>query len=240
MSGQGQPVLLIHGSMNSKTQWRLLVDQLNKRFKVIAIDLYGYGDTSFPENPASHTLMDEVELIRRTLRSTIGLDEPVHLVAHSYGGTVGLCYACHYQEEIRSLTLFEPMANQLLLDFETEQFFQEGRKLIDLIAHQVDQNDPRTGAQTFIDYFSGKGIFSILPQKAQNTLTQYVVKMLVDYRATIESPLSLEDYRRIDCPTCLISGQTSSQVSLAIAHILKENLPRVKWVEVQGNHMAKK
>jgi len=45
--GRGQPVLLLHATMSSKSQWRSLAERLAARFLVVAADLHGYGD-----NPA--------------------------------------------------------------------------------------------------------------------------------------------------------------------------------------------
>jgi pimeloyl-ACP methyl ester carboxylesterase len=44
-----------------------------------------------------------VETIRRAISNVKGFEEPLHIVAHSYGGAVALCHACRYPGEIASL-----------------------------------------------------------------------------------------------------------------------------------------
>ena len=44
--GNGQTIVLIHSSISSNQQWRLLVDALRDRYNVLAIKLFGYGQTS--------------------------------------------------------------------------------------------------------------------------------------------------------------------------------------------------
>ena len=236
--GNGPPVVLIHGSMNSKSQWIELSHVLRDKFTVIAPDLSGYGETPYPRDPSGHALTNEVELIRRILSSLIGENTPAHFVAHSYGGAVAMCYASQYPAEVLSLALYEPMANHLLLDFDQERILTEGQRLIGLISDQVTRGETFAGAKTFMDYFSGRDVFSMLSPKAQKTLSAYVSKMLIDYRTTIDTPLTIDDYRGIENPFCIITGDNSTEISLAISQILLSQISSIEWVQVQGNHMT--
>ena len=238
VSGSGDPVLLIHGSMNSKSQWQALTSELETRFTVIAVDLFGYGKTPFPPNPETHSLADEVELVRRTIHQRWGTIPALHIVAHSYGGMVALGYACHYPDEVASLTLFEPMANRLLLDDDLKEVYAEGRRLVDTITQRVGDGRADEGAKQFVDYFAGDGIYSMLPEGACQKLSGYVRKMLIDYRTTIETPLDLDAYKGLDCPMALISGTSSAPISRSISLKLKSALGGIDWFEVDGNHMA--
>lgn len=238
IAGQGDPVLLIHGSMNSKSNWQALTDVLQDQFTVIATDLTGYGDTPLPWDPQAHTLLDEVQIIRHTLSAAKLLNAPLHIVAHSYGGAVALCYACHHPDEIQSLVLIEPMAMHLLPEFGLARISLEARRLIDGIAENVAQQNPRAGAQAFMDYFAGRGTFSSLTEKAQRNLSSYVKKMLVEYKTSTDVNLSMADYQCIAKPICLITGRSSSHIPLAISRLLIDNHPAIRWIEVPGNHMA--
>lgn len=44
--GQAQPVILIHSSVSRNRQWRSHSDSLKDRYRVIAINLFGYGETT--------------------------------------------------------------------------------------------------------------------------------------------------------------------------------------------------
>jgi pimeloyl-ACP methyl ester carboxylesterase len=44
--GQGQPVVLIHSSVSANRQWRPLTEILKDRYRVLAINLFGYGETT--------------------------------------------------------------------------------------------------------------------------------------------------------------------------------------------------
>jgi pimeloyl-ACP methyl ester carboxylesterase len=237
-SGKGTPVVLIHGSMTSKSYWRPLADDLSAHYAVMAVDLSGYGETPFPQNPESHRLEDEVETIRRVFSEVKGFDAPLHIVAHSYGGAVALCHACRYPGEIASLILFEPMPMHLLIELNQHRHFSDGQQLIDRIATLVAEQTPQAAAKAFVDYFSGDGTYSMLPSSTQKNLSRYVHKMLVDHRAAVHSDLRMADYSRLTCPISLITGRSSRRVTLAVSSLLVDNMPSIHWVEVPGDHMA--
>jgi len=44
--GSGPSVILIHSSISANRQWRALCDALKDRYRVIAVNLYGYGETT--------------------------------------------------------------------------------------------------------------------------------------------------------------------------------------------------
>jgi pimeloyl-ACP methyl ester carboxylesterase len=45
-SGAGEPVILVHSSVSGRQQWRSLTGELASRFQVVAVDLFGYGESS--------------------------------------------------------------------------------------------------------------------------------------------------------------------------------------------------
>jgi pimeloyl-ACP methyl ester carboxylesterase len=63
---------------------------LSRSHKVIAIDLFGYGDTPFPLLIHDFGLRDEARLVQWVLAETLEADETFHLIGHSYGGAVAL------------------------------------------------------------------------------------------------------------------------------------------------------
>src|SRR5512144_3385965 len=60
VAGSGAPVALLHASLGSKSQWTALVERMAPRFRMIAIDLCGYGDNELTTTEASFTLDDDV------------------------------------------------------------------------------------------------------------------------------------------------------------------------------------
>ena len=103
--GAGSPVVLLHSSLSSKAQWTALAERLAPRFRVIALDLYGYGDSPMPDAAASFTLDDEVRLVADAVDRLVPPHVRVHVVGHSYGGLVALRFAQHSRGRVASLSL---------------------------------------------------------------------------------------------------------------------------------------
>jgi len=84
-AGAGVPVVCIHASASSSGQWRQLMEQLAGRFRSLAVDLYGYGQSvPWPdERPLS--LADEAALIEPVFEA---VGDRFHVIGHSYGGAV--------------------------------------------------------------------------------------------------------------------------------------------------------
>ena len=49
-AGQGEPLLLIHGFPSASWDWHYLWQPLTQRFRVIACDMLGFGDSAKPAN----------------------------------------------------------------------------------------------------------------------------------------------------------------------------------------------
>jgi len=62
-AGTGTPVVLIHSSVSGNKQWRSLIEALKDHYHVLAVNLFGYGDTTpWPEDEVQ-TLADHVDLV---------------------------------------------------------------------------------------------------------------------------------------------------------------------------------
>lgn len=85
-AGQGEPLLLIHGFPTASWDWHYLWQPLAQRFRVIACDMLGFGDSA---KPAQHeySLFEQADLLQALLQH-LNVEEPVHLLGHDYGATV--------------------------------------------------------------------------------------------------------------------------------------------------------
>lgn len=56
--GAGHPVILIHSSVSGNHQWRKITEVLKDRYRVLAINLFGYEHTSPWTSNSPQTLLD--------------------------------------------------------------------------------------------------------------------------------------------------------------------------------------
>ena len=83
--GEKPLLLLIHGFPTSSWDWRALWPALEGRFRLVALDMLGFGLSEKPANIA-YSIMDQADL-QEALLEEIGESE-AHILAHDYGDTV--------------------------------------------------------------------------------------------------------------------------------------------------------
>jgi pimeloyl-ACP methyl ester carboxylesterase len=105
--GDGLPVLLLHGCPFSSFVWRRVVAGLGPRFRCVAPDLLGLGDTETPPD-ADWRLPAQVDAVLGLL-DELGLDK-VAVVGHDQGGAIAQLLAADHPGRITSLVLADAEA----------------------------------------------------------------------------------------------------------------------------------
>lgn len=104
-TGQGnKTLLLVHGLASNAGFWRYTIPELAKNYKVIAIDLPGYGKSA--KGDYSYSMDFYAEEIQKFLKAK-NLDK-VSFVGHSMGGQIGITFALKYPELLDKLVLASP------------------------------------------------------------------------------------------------------------------------------------
>ena len=101
IAGDGPPVVLIHGMVNSSRHWEKVALRLADRYTVIAPDLIGHGDSATPRG--DYSLGAHAAVIRDVL-SAIGVDR-ASIVGHSLGGGVAMQYFWQFPQRTERLVL---------------------------------------------------------------------------------------------------------------------------------------
>ncbi|WP_236195821.1 alpha/beta fold hydrolase [Pseudomonas glycinae] len=98
-AGQGDPLLLIHGFPTASWDWHYLWQPLSQRYRVIACDMLGFGDSAKPLNH-TYSLLEQADL-QQALLAHLQVEQPVHILAHDYGDSVAQeLLARHYEDRI--------------------------------------------------------------------------------------------------------------------------------------------
>src|SRR4051794_17136527 len=101
MIGDGPPVVLIHGMVNSSRHWRGVAERLADRYTVIAPDLVGHGDSATPRGDYS---LGAHATVIRDLLSALGIERST-VVGHSLGGGVAMTYFWQFPHRVERLAL---------------------------------------------------------------------------------------------------------------------------------------
>ena len=105
--GSGFPVLMIHGFGGAYTNFSKLSDLMKNDYRVIRIDLPGFGLSDFPPvKEGENYLGDYAEYISFIL-DTLHLDS-VYVIGNSMGGAVTWMSAVNHPEKVKKIVLLDP------------------------------------------------------------------------------------------------------------------------------------
>ncbi|MBN2618394.1 MAG: alpha/beta hydrolase [Spirochaetales bacterium] len=86
-TGSGTPIIFLHGLGASSFTWRYLYKYYSLEYRVISLDLKGFGDSSKP-NDNDYRISDQAKIIQKFINEK-NLSN-VTLIGNSYGGSVAL------------------------------------------------------------------------------------------------------------------------------------------------------
>src|SRR5690348_10991216 len=101
--GSGSPLVLLHGGYGTWTHWIRNVVPLSRRFRVIAADLPGLGESATPPEP--WTAEGLAAIIAEGIRRVVPGDERIHLAGFSFGGVMGGNVAAQLGGKVRAFTV---------------------------------------------------------------------------------------------------------------------------------------
>ena len=96
-TGEGPPLLLIHGFGASTYTWRHIAPELALTHRVIAVDLKGFGQSDKPFD-SRYSVFDQAELLAELIEEKDLRD--LTLVGHSFGGGIALMLALEAEQRL--------------------------------------------------------------------------------------------------------------------------------------------
>lgn len=102
--GRGRPVILLHGWVGSWRYWVPTMQNLQLKYRVYAIDLHGFGDTS--KNDQKYHLSNQVQLLKDFM-DAMAIPKAA-LIGHGLGAWVAIEFCRAHAEQIPRLMLITP------------------------------------------------------------------------------------------------------------------------------------
>lgn len=99
-----QTIVLLHGLASNAGFWRYNIPELSKHYRVIAVDLPGYGKSQ--KDYYSYSMSFYAEVLKNFFEA-LNLNKVI-LVGHSMGGQIAITFALKYTDRISKLILADP------------------------------------------------------------------------------------------------------------------------------------
>lgn len=235
-AGAGPAVMLIHSSASGLRQWRALAESLQGRYRIIAINLFGYGKTSPWPAMRPLTVADQAELVAAAAALAPG---PVALVGHSLGGAVALEAAVQLADRVRVVVAFEPILFGHLKAHGPASAYEEIATLARRYGELAQAGDWNAAGEWFVDYWAGRGTWAAMPdERRQNTLAM-LPPVVHEWDMATLGLRPLGGWRAIAAPVRLIHAADTRVPTRAIVDLLVKTYPDWHVHRVpSGGHMA--
>src|SRR5262245_50645524 len=220
--GKGQSVVLIHSSVSANRQWRALIEVLKDRYRVLAINLFGYGDTTPWSGAAPQSLYAQAQLVMALCDE---MRTPLHLVGHSFGGSVALTAASPLTSRVGSLILLEPNPLHLLKQNGRTEAFLESRGLREHVKCYGALRDWSRVAERFADYWLGDGSWRAMPEKRRAAFAESLPPNFHEWDAVMEEETTIEEWKSLRARTLVVSDAATRLPIRAIVALFEKTCP---------------
>lgn len=216
-------VLALHGSASTGKQWRTLAERLCGTATVVAPDLPGYGT-------AARDAGSRVAMLEGLIA---GIEQPVHIVAHSFGGAVALRLAHDMPDRVASLTLYDPLVversdqGHTILPSDIRQIWNSNRRA-----------EPEKLMQAFLDYWAGTGSWARLAPKQRQRLIAHAPGLRRDFLEAERGLWMMHD-PYYQGPISVICGGHSPRAAVDMTILLTHACPQTRHLWLPGHgHLA--
>ena len=225
-AGEGEAILLIHGSQEDYRTFMTQLDLLKEDFRVITYSRrYNYpNDNQYLEGTPFNPLTEAEDIEK--LRIKLGL-EKFHIVGHSYGGLIAMAYANKYQENLISLVVSEPPLLSIIGCEESLNITEE--RLIKKLNIAFASNDTTLVMKSIFEFFVGEDIQDKIPPEALNALKANLTEMKA--LASSENPFP-KLQTSFEIPTMIITTENTMPILKCTNEALVKNMPNAKHIHI--------
>lgn len=229
--GSGTPVVLLHAFPFNSVMWEPQLESLGDKFRFIAPDLKGFGDTEAPEGASGYS-MDAYADDVKALVDGLGIERLV-LAGLSMGGYIALAYMRKYAAGVTGLVLADtraesdPPEGKEKRSNQQKQVMQEGTAgLIEGLTGALLAESTRTNKPDVV-------------KKAQAAMDNPAAGFIGALEAMKNRIDSTEGLAQIDVPTLIIVGENDAITPPEAARKLHEHIGGSQLVVVpEAGHIS--
>ena len=225
--GEGEPLLLIHGFGADKDNWTRVSRWLTPRYRVIAPDLPGFGDSSKPDD-VGYSIQEQVERVHAFVQK-LGLTR-FHMGGNSMGGHITLAYAAKYPAEVQSMWLLDPGGTKAAYDSELRKHYAETKEIL-LLAKTPEEHARIREFVMARQPFLPHSYKVVLGERAAANypLHSRIFADLNDHPYLLDDPM-----QHYDVPALIVWGKEDRVLNPRAVDTLKAMIPKAQAILMDG------
>ncbi|MFO0585944.1 MAG: alpha/beta hydrolase [Polyangiaceae bacterium] len=222
-TGEGPPVIMIHGFASSLETWDLVQPIIAKNHRVISLDLKGFGWTDRPEG--DYSPWAEAKIVRAVMDRR-GVERAA-IVAHSWGSSVALALALGAPERVTKIALYDAW----VYEDQIPTFFRLARRqgLGEFLfgVYYKERPDERLSLAFYDPTVVNEKLAEDIERAVERPGT--VAAALAAVRGQTFSEVE-KRYRTITKPTLLLWGREDVVTTIDFAERLSKEMPNSRLV----------
>jgi 3-oxoadipate enol-lactonase len=224
MSGEGIPLILIHGGTLDKRMWDDQFNEFAKHFKVIRYDARKHGLTESEPDTFSHH--EDLNMLMEKL----GINKAV-ILGLSMGGYVSINFALTHPEKVIALipvspglTGYEFKDKEILENQEKMKQAQTYEEVVEYIQRSWTDGPYRTPAQ----------IDSTVREKARMMYFENITNMKRGFKEVLIDPPASQRLKEISVPTFVIVGDLDMPGIIEISDMILRDVKNSERLIING------
>lgn len=224
--GSGNAVVLLHGGLVDRRLWDEQMPALARRFRVVRVDLRGFGDSE--AQPVPFSPVDDLDAVLAHL----GIVR-ASLVGLSAGGGLAVEFVLAHPDAVDRLVLVGPG----LPGFDWSEEMDE---LDAAIERAIENGDIDAAVEHTVDYWT------VARRKKSSVDPSVLERVRVMSRPLFEGP-NLDEFElrdrtiimrlsEISVPTLLVVGEQDVEDIVRIADLIERDVPDVRRETIPGGH----
>lgn len=229
-SGEGPVLLFLPGAYSTVAAWRPVQRLLRPGLRIVTTSLCGYGKSADPRTRSDPGMHHEVQLVEAVARH---VGQAIHLIGHSFGGTVALATALAGRVPVASLSLFEANPMDIIRELDGGELHRSTLRMSLEFEAAVDAGE-RDAPGRIIDFWGGAGAFAAMPDAVREYCRSTAQVNVLDWRCDFAFRLTADDCSALRMPVLLVRGGLANAAMVAMTSALERSLPRARPHVVEG------
>jgi esterase len=225
------PIVLLHGGHQSAHSWDLVSLHLARRYRVLALDQRGHGDSEWARDVeySNHTMALDAE----AFLATLGLERPI-LMGHSMGGRNAMLLTKRDPSRLRALVTVDigpeisDAGRQAIAGFvRTNQEFDDLEHFVQNV-RKYDPYRPREHIERTVKYNMLRRADGKFVSKCDSNPR----RLGLLHGTAAHDNITLEDAAAFDLPVLVVRGANSNILAPDAAERFRDALPNGTLVTV--------